>query len=399
MRAGYLVLLPVWSLLLGTTSGWAGDARFDVSYLWHTRLESVLAYRNQVGRVLGPTVAKRLKVVQRTSLYGLIYYRQGDGATTSWLVRKHSGLLRSHGLEPAARILTKEWNFVSEKQGARVPARSGSPRTRSKKKQRNQNLEAAVEQYVKRLRRTGKIAADERTAWSVYDFTSSRKLVDINEDIQFQAASLVKPFFALAFFHEVRSGRLKYGSKNRRHLQRMIQDSNNFSTNWIIRRVGGPGAVQRLLKRHYPRIFQDTLIVEYIPPGGRTYRNKASVHDYSRFLYALWKENLPRAREIKHLMALPGPDRLYSGNRAIPKGTKIYNKTGSTARLCGDMGILILKGKGGKRYPYTLVGVIEKRQRARSYTSWLRSRGNIIRRVSEIVYRSISQQHDLSGRL
>ena len=399
MRAGYLVLLPVWSLLLGTTSGWAGDARFDVSYLWHTRLESVLAYRNQVARVLGPTVAKRLKVVQRTPLYGLIYYRQGDGATASWLVRKHSGLLRSHGLEPAARILTKEWNFVSEKQGARVPARSGSPRTRSKKKQRNQNLEAAVEQYVKRLRRTGKIAADERTAWSVYDFTSSRKLVDINEDIQFQAASLVKPFFALAFFHEVRSGRLKYGSKSRRHLQRMIQDSNNFSTNWIIRRVGGPGAVQRLLKRHYPRIFQDTLIVEYIPPGGRTYRNKASVHDYSRFLYALWKENLPRAREIKHLMALPGPDRLYSGNRAIPKGTKIYNKTGSTARLCGDMGILILKGKGGKRYPYTLVGVIEKRQRARSYTSWLRSRGNIIRRVSEIVYRRISQQHDLSGRL
>ncbi len=399
MRAGYLVLLPVWSFLLGTTSGWAGEARFDVSYLWHSRLESVLAYRSQIGRVLGPTVAKRLKVVQGTPLYGLIYHRQGDGATASWLVRKHSGLLLSRGLEPAVRILTKEWKFVSGKQGARVPDRSGSTRAKSKRKQRNQNLEAAVEQYVKRLRRTGKIAPDERTAWSVYDFTSGRKLVDINEDIQFQAASLVKPFFALAFFQEVRSGRLKYGRKSRRHLQRMIQNSNNFSTNWIIRRVGGPGAVQRLLKRHCPGIFQDTTIVEYIPPGGRTYRNKASVHDYSRFLYALWKEDLPRASEIKRLMALPGPDRLSSGIRAIPRGTKVYNKTGSTARLCGDMGILILRGKDGKRYPYTLVGVIEKRQRARSYTSWLRSRGNIIRRVSEIVYRGISQQHNLTGRL
>ncbi len=395
MRAGYLVLLSVWTLLLGSTSGWAGSALFDVSYLWHSRLESVLSYRHQVGRVLGPAVAKRLKVVQGTSLFGLIYYRKGDSATANWLVRKHSGLLRSHGLEPAARILTKEWNFVPEKQGARVSARSGSLGTRSKRKQRSQDLEVAVEQYLKRLRRTGKIAADERTAWSVYDFTSGRKLVDINEDIQFQAASLVKPFFALAFFHEVRTGRLKHGNKSRRHLQRMIQNSNNSSTNWIIRRVGGPAAVQRLLKRHYPRIFQDTLIVEYIPPGGRTYRNKASVHDYSRFLYALWKENLPRAGEIKRLMALPGPDRLYSGNRAIPKGTKVYNKTGSTARLCGDMGILIVKGKGGKRYPYTLVGVIEKRQRARSYTSWIRSRGNIIRRVSEIVYHGISQQYDL----
>ena len=399
MRARYLVLLPVWCFLLGTTSGWAADARFDVSYLWHSRLDSVLSYRNQVGQVLGPTVEKKLKVVKGTPLYGLIYHRKGAGPTASWLVRKHTRLLQSKGLDPAVRILSKEWRFVPEKQGARVRALSASSRTKSKKRQRDQNIEAAVEQYVKRLRRTGKIARDERTAWSVYDFTSGRKLVDINEDVQFQAASLVKPFFALAFFQQVQSGRLKYGPKSKRHLRRMIQNSSNSSTNWIIRRVGGPGAVQRVLKRHYSGIFRDTNIVEYIPPGGRTYRNKASVHDYSRFLYALWKGDLSRASEIKRLMALPGPDRLYSGSRAIPKGTKVYNKTGSTARLCGDMGILSLRGKGGKRYPYTLIGVIEKRQRARSYTSWLRSRGNIIRRVSEIVYRGISQQHNLTGRL
>ncbi len=399
MRARYLLLLPVWSFLLGTSSGWAANARFDVSYLWHSKLDSVLSYRSQVGRVLGPTVAKKLKVVKRAPLYGLIYHRQGDGPTASWLVRKHTKLLQSKGLEPAARIVTKEWNFVPDKQGARVRARSEVAGTESKRKQRRTNLEAAVEQYVKRLRRTGKIAPDERTAWSVYDFTSGRKLVDINEDVQFQAASLVKPFFALAFFQQVRSGRLKYGPKSKRHLKRMIQHSNNASTNWIMRQVGGPSAVQRLLKRHYPGIFQDTVIVEYIPPGGRTYRNKASVHDYSRFLYALWKGDLPRASEIKRLMALPGRDRLRSGSRAIPRGTKVYNKTGSTARLCGDMGILSIRGKGGKRYPYTLVGVIEKRRRARSYTSWLRSRGNIIRRVSEIVYRGISQQHNLTGRL
>ena len=257
------------------------------------------------------------------------------------------------------------------------------------------DLELAVESYIKRMRSKGRIARDERTAWSVFDFTSGEKLVGINEDVQFQGASLVKPFFALAFFHRVKVDGLSYGPKSRRHMRRMIQYSNNASTNWIMRRVGGPAAIQRILKQNYAGIFKDTRIVEYIPAGGRTYRNKASVHDYSRFLYALWKEGIPGGREIKRLMALPGPDRLYTGASAIPKGTQVYNKTGSTAHVCGDMGILVVRGRNGRRYPYILVGVIEKQKRARNYGSWIKSRGNVIRRVSNLVYQGISQHHGI----
>jgi beta-lactamase class A len=159
--------------------------------------------------------------------------------------------------------------------------------------------------------------------------------------------------------------------------------------------VGGPRAVERLLKKQYPAIFQDIHLVEYIPPGGRTYRNKASVHDYSRFLYAIWKDEIAGASEIKRLMALPGPDRIYMGVRDVPKGTRVYNKTGSTARLCADMGILSVRGPDGRRYPYTLIGIIEKEQSAPNYTTWIRSRGNIIRSVSGIVYKSIAQNHDI----
>jgi beta-lactamase class A len=159
--------------------------------------------------------------------------------------------------------------------------------------------------------------------------------------------------------------------------------------------VGGPQAVERILKRQYPAIFQEIHLVEYIPAGGRTYRNKASVHDYSRFLYALWKEEIAGAREIKRLMALPGPDRIYTGVRGVPKGTRVYNKTGSTARVCGDMGILSIQGAGGRRYPYTLVGIIEKGQSAPDYTTWIRSRGDIIRNVSSIVYKGIAEHHDI----
>jgi beta-lactamase class A len=267
----------------------------------------------------------------------------------------------------------------------------------SEEVQRIRDLETAVDAYIKRLRREGKIAADERTGWSVYDFTTGEKLVTINEDVQFQAASLVKPFIAAAFFHKVEKGELVYGRKSRRHMQRMIQHSNNPSTNWVARQVGGPRAVERILRRHYPGIFQETRLVEYIPADGRTYRNKASVHDYSRFLYALWQEEIPGAREIKRLMALPGSDRIFTGTREIPKGTEVYNKTGSTARLCGDMGILNVKGRDGKRYPYTLIGVIEKQQRASDYTTWIRSRSDVIRDVSNIVYQGISQHHGLEG--
>jgi beta-lactamase class A len=257
------------------------------------------------------------------------------------------------------------------------------------------DLEKALEKYIKKLRRQGKISADERTGWSVYDFTTGEKLVTINEDVQFQAASLIKPFVATAFFHKVRNGSLIYGPRSRRHMERMIQQSDNKSTNWIMRHVGGPRAVEKILERHYPSVFEDTYIVEYIPASGRTYRNKASIQDYSRFLNALWKETIPGAKEIKRLMALPGKDRIYTGTKDIPSGTVVYNKTGSTSRLCADMGILIVKDKNGKQYPYTIIGVIEKQHRARPYSSWIRSRGNVIRNVSNLVYQNLAERHSL----
>ena len=59
------------------------------------------------------------------------------------------------------------------------------------------------------------------------------------------------------------------------------------------------------------------------------------------------------------------------------------------------MGILVVRGKDGKRYAYTLVGVIEKQGRARNYGSWIKARGNVIRRVSNLVYQGITQHHGL----
>ena len=378
--------------------------RYDVSYLWHRDVTSVLDYRKRVGQVLGARVSKDLKVVSNADLFGLVYTRRGDSAGAAEVARNHTRLLRSQGLEAAAPVRSQDWTLFDAVSNRSVASSSVTtpsvPRSKMTTTERDteiRDLEAAVEDYIKRLRREGKLASDERTGWSVYDFTTGEKLVTINEDTQFQTASLMKPFVAAAFFHKVEQGELVYGSKSRRHMERMIQRSNNNSTNWVIRRVGGPKAVERILKRHYPGIFQETHLVEYIPAGGRTYRNKASIHDYSRFLYAVWTEKIRGAREIKRLMSLPGSDRIYTGAREIPKGTEVYNKTGSTARVCGDMGILNVRGRDGKRYPYTLIGIIEKQQRARDYPTWIRARGDVIRNVSNIVYKGIAQHHDLDG--
>jgi len=375
---------------------------YDVSYLWSHDIAGVRDYRERVASVLGPAVAKDLKVVASGELFGLVYLRQGDSAGASRVARSHTRLLRSRGLEAASPVRARDWRLVGSGEARRVsiasldtPKVSRSKMTTRERSREIHNLEVAVENYIDQLRRDGKIAADERTGWSVYDFTTGEKLVTINEDEQFQAASLVKPFIAAAFFHKVAQGELIYGPDSRRHMELMIQRSDNAAANWAIRQVGGPQAVERILKRSYPGIFQEIHLVEYIPADGRTYRNKASVHDYSRFLYAVWKDDIAGAREIKRLMALPGSDRIYTGVSEVPKGTRVYDKTGSTARVCGDMGILSVRGADGRRYPYTLVGIIEKQQSAPNYTAWIRSRSDVIRNVSAIVYKGIAQHHDI----
>lgn len=387
--------------LAATPAATLAEGHFDVSYLWHRNISSVRDYRERVAKVLGPRVAENLKVVAKGDLFGLVYTRRGDNAGAARVARKHTRLLKAQGLEAAAPVRSRNWALPGGQSLSSAsitrPGVARNKMTTSERDREIRNIGAAVEKYIKQLRREGKLASDERTGWSVYDFTTGEKLVTINEDVQFQAASLVKPFIAAAFFHQVEQGELIYGNKSRRHMERMIQRSDNHSTNWVTRQVGGPKAVQRILKRQYPGIFQETHLVEYIPANGRTYRNKASIHDYSRFLHAVWTEDISGAREIKRLMSLPGSDRIYTGAREIPKGTEVYNKTGSTARVCGDMGILNVRGRDGKRYPYTLIGIIEKQQRAHDYTTWIRSRSDVIRNVSSIVYQGIAQHHDLDG--
>lgn len=264
-----------------------------------------------------------------------------------------------------------------------VSTRSGSP-----------SFERNIQQFIKEQRKKGAIRKDERTGWMVYDLENDTYLVDINANEVFQAASMIKPFVALAYFHEVKRGKLSYGNKGRQMVESMIQHSSNSATNWVMRQVGGPAKCEQILHSNYRRIFRNTSIKEYIPAGGRTYRNSALPSDYVRFLRALWNEELPYCKEMRRVMALPGRDRIYSGTK-LPQGTLVYNKTGSTAQLIGDMGILVPKNAKGKRHPYVIVGIIERRSRASDYGHWMMAKGNVIRQFSSLVYGEMKKKYSL----
>jgi len=377
---------------------------FNVSYGLGPNVAPLVVAFAEVSRILGPGVARSL-VIERTDHdnYALVYKRYGDLEGTRRAASRHDGLLRPKGIR-ASFIQEQAFAVVYNGTGDLVepppdPERTAAPAPAPPKPEPTPTkavdafglvtgvspLRNTINTYIQRQRGRGRISGDERTAWLVYDLEADQTLAAINADLSLQCASMVKPFVMLAFFHEVSRGRFIYGAKSRARLEAMIQRSSNTSTNWTIDQIGGPAAVQKILDAHYGQICLGTHVVERIASNGRTYKNLASAEDYGRYLRALWRSELPRSEEQQRLLNLPGRDRLYDGAPSIPVGTHVYNKTGSTARLCGDMGILVV-GPRGRRIPYIVVGVIEKGRRTSAYSSWIATRANVIRAVSERAY-------------
>ncbi len=397
---------------------------YNVSYGMGPNIEPLKMKYEQIYGCLGMDVKNDL-FIEKT-VYGnfaLIYRRRGDKASTTEIARKHAAILRAKKIKTSIttennnQVVYGESSLINDV-GPSKPIVCTLPVSDAKKKvpekivatpkivktpaatepivasAKFSKCEKSIEEYIDTLRKEGRISKDESTGWMVYDLEKNQSVVNINADQEFQAASMIKPFVALAFFHQVNAGKLKYGPGSRKKLEAMIQRSSNSATNWVMRQAGGPAKCDAILKKYYGKIFKKTEIREYIPAGGRTYLNSAPPSDYVRFLRALWNMDLPQGKEIRRLMALPGRDRLYHGT-PIPKGTLVYNKTGSTAHLIGDMGILVPKTAKGGQFPYVIVGIIERRSKAPNYGQWAHSRSRVIREVSTLVYEEMKKEHHL----
>lgn len=328
---------------------------------------------------------------------------EGTGISASWIRESNNEIVYGESVKLAEEI-EKEPSVVI-KPPVKKPETQKPVIAIEKPTGIDSELERLIERQIDGERSGGNVAGDERTAWIVYDHSTGEKLVSINEAMPMQTASMKK---ILVAFYDLN----RFGDRHWSHLKRMIQFSDNVSTNWVMSHSGGPNRIQKFLREEYANIFQGTNINDYIPltksemerakrlglsvPSGRSYySNLVSAHDYSRFLHALWNRELPYSKELLELMALPNRNRLYDGARKVPAGTAVYHRTGSSARCCGDVGILVAKGKDGKRYPYTIIGIIEKNSRASDYFGWRKSRGDVIRRVSNTVYEYMKQRHNL----
>ena len=263
-----------------------------------------------------------------------------------------------------------------------------------------QSAQEAVNQRVRQMRAQGLLAADEKTAWQVTDLRARRSIVSLNANTSLQAASMVKPLIIQAYLMcHYRKDPALYPLSPRvmNEMREMIVTSNNEFTNHIIKRLGGPQGVQWMLKKEAPHIFRDIHIVEYIPEGGRTYQNRASAADYDRFLQALWSRSLPGSEQLLAMMAIPNNDRIRTKTQFVPQSANVFDKTGSTAMLCGNTGIIECRDATGNKYPYTFTGIIEKQRKVDNYASWITSRSNRMREISDLVYQHFSRTYRLTG--
>lgn len=256
-------------------------------------------------------------------------------------------------------------------------------------------LNQQIQATMKTMRQDGRLGYDETAAWLITDINSGAIIAAINENRPLQCASMVKPLVIQAYLycHFLKDAQL-YPLNDRimEEMRGMIVKSNNTFTNYLFKRLGGPTGVQWMLRKQAPQIFRDISIIENIPDGGKTYRNRASAADYTRFLHALWRNQLPGAAILKNLMAIKNHDRISVNTQYIPSTLTVYDKTGSTARLCGDFGIIDYRNQRGQSRPYTFTGIIEKATPTSHYTRWITERSNVMREISDLTYLYINQQ-------
>lgn len=408
---------------------------YQVSYASGAQLEGLVTLYAQIKATLGPPAGDRL-CIEKTgpASFTIVYRCWQNRAEAQRIASRHGALLKKKRI-PATVIPAGDRPVVTDQSlllgGVKAVAAPDPPAVplssllRDKQARGKAELQARVVMpqggrqqlppdpgqgarisagaaglnhkmgaFLKEQQGKGRIRSQVRTALVAYDLTNETYLVDLNSHRPFQAASMIKPFVALAFFHQVDQGILSYSPNNRQMMEDMIQQSSNSATNGFIRQLGGPARCEALLKQKYGRLFQQVRIKEYIPPDGRTYKNSAHPADYIAFLKALWKHQLPRSEEMLRLMALPGRDRIFYGTD-LPNGTMVYNKTGTTAQLCGDMGILVARSRDGRAVPYAIVGIVERAPTPADYKQWMVRSGGVIRDFSSLVYEEMKQKYNL----
>tara|TARA_B100000609_G_C17212783_1_gene434771 strand:- start:1591 stop:2526 length:936 start_codon:yes stop_codon:yes gene_type:complete len=261
-------------------------------------------------------------------------------------------------------------------------------------------LEAGMKRYIAQLRYCGYLRNFDKVRLLVYDFRNC-KIVAINQNMRTSAASLIKPYVMLAVYHKAHRKGIRpsrFPARLQRHINKMIRVSNNASTNYLIRYVGGGSAKRglRYINRLLPKYnITQTRLVELIPRSGRTYRNTTTARNLSILLYKIYRKQAVSPGYSRKMLKVLIHSRDNRGKTHYLRSrfdVVAATKTGYTRKTNGVAGI-VLNGKGLHHHAYNYVGIITRPLVKANEWYWRKYSSTMLRRFSEMTYYYYSKGH------
>jgi beta-lactamase class A len=271
-------------------------------------------------------------------------------------------------------------------------------------------LEAGILSFLKEAYEKGSLAEPDKLSMVVHDLQTGERLVSIRADEEIKAASMIKVPLLQAYMLQRYRGEIRHTPSKQKALSNMIRFSSNSDTNKVMKWLGGPEKVQKILDE--TNLYQDLKVVEYIPRYGKTYQNKLSANDLNRLMITLWSsrvlgpyfsqvENEKASEEMLYLMGQPGRsrarDRLKDGTcYARNPLVKVWDKTGFVKGVNGNTGIVEIDTPEGRR-SYTVVMALDRRDFktiAGNANRWSYQMSTHMRRISELVYSYMSIRYN-----
>lgn len=254
-------------------------------------------------------------------------------------------------------------------------------------------LHEAVEQEIQYLRNSRRLQPGDEISIQIFDLADNKMLVDINGCQIRNAASVIKPYVMLAVYEQIARQELNETPDISRQVYRMITVSDNHATNTLIRHLGQGDHQQGIviinaLARKYG--FQQTVVRELIPDGGKTYGNRTSAADATLFFKLLYEQKLvnPHYSQKMTDVLLKNVHRRIKTQQIMQDGVAVADKTGYVRGLNADCGIVYQKNHQGKGRDYVLSIFIENKDRPAD-GSWGRRKSAVIRYLSDRIYHNL----------
>jgi len=256
-------------------------------------------------------------------------------------------------------------------------------------------LPEIVAAEISKLRNTRHLLNSDDISIHIHDLKKDETVVNIKADRIRNAASLIKPLVMLTVYDLAFQNKLCLTDSIETHIYKMITVSNNESTNSLIRLVGDGSTVRGLEKinatvRKYG--FRDTYLVEAIPEGGRTYRNRTSAYDLSEYFRKIYKRSIisPHYSQKMIDVLLDNHVRRIETAVLVQDGVPVADKTGYVCGTNGDSGIVFLRNINRNASDYVISIIIENPYRPTN--GWGRRKTEVIRHLSNVIYSYFRQQ-------